>query len=452
MGEALETIPLEILVVEDDPETAATIAEILAEQGHSVSVEGRGDIALRRVSEQAVDLLISDIRLPGADGLTIFERIKQLRPSTAVILMSAHGSINEAVQAVKRDAANYLAKPFKMDELLGAVRDVASSHRFYAVAARAPEGPESMLIGESPAIVALREFVRTVANSDGPVLVTGETGTGKELVAETIHRLSRRREAPFVAVNCAAFADSLLEAELFGHERGAFTGATQAREGRFRTAHGGTLFLDEVGEIPRSAQAKLLRVLESGAVQPVGADHDCEVDVRVVSATNRDLRGDGADRFRDDLFYRLKMFHVHVPPLRERMSDLPLLVAHFMTSLADGVPPRIAPSAWAALAHYDFPGNVRELRNALGHALAVSAGAEIELRHLPPEFRSNGSAEPDSNAIQPLEQAGREFERDYLLRTLRATEWNKTRAAEMLGISRKTLWKKLKALGISKPS
>ncbi len=469
--DAIQT--LVILLVEDEPEIAEPIAEALRREGHHLTVVSHGDRALKRLDEEVYDLLICDIRLPGADGLSIFRKVREQQPEAKVILMSAYGSVAEAVAAVKDRAVDYLAKPFAMSELLGAVHQVGEERRLARSLAHARERVdtyegEAVIIGETPAMVSLVARIHAVADSDAPVLITGETGTGKELVARALHAQSSRRSKPFVEVNCAAFQDTLLEAELFGHERGAFTGAERRRDGRFRTADGGSLFLDEVGEMSPSAQAKMLRALQDGSFQPLGSSTTIKVDVRTIAATNVDLRSRIADgKFREDLFYRLKVFHLHVPSLRERRADLPLLAEYFCRELAAGTDPGpadavtrrtpvITPRAWAALSHYRFPGNVRELKHALRHALVLSGGSDIDLEHLPEEVRGRPSAEArnagvsvvGTASLQPLEAAQRQFEREYLLRALREADWNRTRVAQMLGISRKTLWQKLRRLGI----
>jgi two-component system, NtrC family, response regulator AtoC len=461
-----------ILLVEDEPEIAEPIAEALRREGHHLTVVSNGDRALKRLDEEVYDLLICDIRLPGADGLSIFRKVREQQPEAKVILMSAYGSVAEAVAAVKDHAVDYLAKPFAMSELLGAVNQVSDERRLARSLAHARERIDSydgdvVIIGETPAMVSLVARVRAVADSDAPVLITGETGTGKELVARALHGQSSRRARPFVEVNCAAFQDTLLEAELFGHERGAFTGAERRRDGRFRTADGGTLFLDEVGEMSPSAQAKMLRALQDGSFQPLGSSTTIKVDVRTIAATNVDLRSRISEgKFREDLFYRLKVFHLHVPALRERRADLPLLAEYFcrqMTASDAGADaserrvPVITPRAWAALSHYRFPGNVRELKHALRHALVLSNDGDIDLEHLPEEVRGRVGPETRGNggvaivgpaSLQPLEAAQRQFEREYLLRALREADWNRTRVAQLLGISRKTLWQKLRRLGI----
>ncbi|HKE15489.1 MAG TPA: sigma-54 dependent transcriptional regulator [Kofleriaceae bacterium] len=465
---------LAILLVEDEPEISEPIAEALRREGHHLTVVSHGDRALKRLDEEVYDLLVCDIRLPGADGLSIFRKVREQQPDAKVILMSAYGSVAEAVAAVKDRAVDYLAKPFAMSELLSAVHQVGEERRLARSLAHARERVDSyegaaIIIGETPAMVSLVARIRAVADSDAPVLITGETGTGKELVARALHAQSSRHGKPFVDVNCAAFQDTLLEAELFGHERGAFTGAERRRDGRFRTADGGTLFLDEVGEMSPSAQAKMLRSLQDGSFQPLGSSTTISVDVRTIAATNVDLRSRIAEgRFREDLFYRLKVFHLHVPALRERRADLPLLAEYFCRQLAagaEGAPaasdrrraPVITPRAWAALSHYRFPGNVRELKHALRHALVLSSGGDIDLDHLPEEVRGRSSPEARGSgsvpvvgpaSLQPLEAAQRQFEREYLLRALREADWNRTRVAQLLGISRKTLWQKLRRLGI----
>jgi DNA-binding NtrC family response regulator len=301
-------------------------------------------------------------------------------------------------------------------------------------------------------------LIEMVAQSDAPTLVTGESGTGKELVARMLHDRSARRDAPFVVVNCGALTETLIEAELFGHERGAFTGAVRKREGRFKAADGGTLFLDEVAELPLSAQTKLLRVLQEGSFEPIGTNTTVKVDVRVVSATHRNLRTRIADgQFREDLFYRINVIEIPLPPLRERPADLSALLQHFLQRFTPkGKPlPTVSPAAWAALARHGYPGNVRELSHAIEHAVVLSGGGEIALHHLPAgivaQTSSEGpSAEParTGGEIRPLQAAVKEFEREYLLRAIHQAGGKRVRAAEMLGISRKSLWEKLRVYNL----
>ena len=314
-------------------------------------------------------------------------------------------------------------------------------------------GEDQAVLGASPLIARVLDRIAMMAASDAPVLITGESGTGKELAARTLHRQSGRRDKPFVAVNCAAFPDTLLEAELFGHERGAFTGAVKRRVGRFTAAHGGTLLLDEVAEIPLLGQAKLLRVLQEGSFEPLGTNLTEVVDVRVVSATHENLRERVArGRFREDLYYRLNVLDLQMPSLRERREDLPVLMRHFIQHFTPhgSTAPAVSPRAWAALSGYGFPGNVRELAHVVERAVLFSRGADIDLDHLPPEIAGEAAAAPaGSGPLSPLAVAVRAFEHEYLLRALGATEGRRDRAAELLGISRKTLWEKLRAHGIS---
>jgi DNA-binding NtrC family response regulator len=445
--------PLEILVVEDEPDILESLEEVLGERGHHVTTANDGAAAMGWLDHRRFDVAICDVRLPKIDGMQIFQRIRRESPNSHVILMSAYGSVAEAVAAMKEKAAHYLSKPFSVDVLLALIEDVEQDRtlrRHHEALQAHEDDTSSAIMGDAPLMVRLRELIPTIAASDAAVLITGESGTGKELVAREIHARSRRARGPLVAVNCAAFPDSLLEAELFGHEKGAFTGAVGRREGRFQAAHNGTLFLDEVAEMSLAAQAKLLRVLEDGSVQPLGSNQSVPVSVRLISATNTDVRRAVEEgRLREDIYHRLKVFHLQIPALRERRSDLPLLINHFHRLFhgADAPPLRISPQAWAALKHYNFPGNVRELKHIVEHALVLSGGDEIDAEHLPEELRG----EPTSQSRRchlPLSDAMRAFERDYLLRTLARYDWHRGRTAEVLGISRKTLWQKLKAYGI----
>lgn len=372
--------------------------------------------------------------------------------------MTAYAAVADAVSAMKDGALDYLTKPFDVDELKVRVqrfgeRKALEAELHSARTALAQKDPSQIIVGRSPNMTRLLDLVQTIAESDAPVLITGESGTGKELVAKTIHQLSPRHAGAFVAVNCAAFPETLLEAELFGHERGAFTGAVKSRDGRFKAAHGGTLFLDEIAEIPPMAQAKLLRVLQEGYIEPLGTNRQVEVDVRVVSATHRNLKQwikEG--RFREDLYYRLNVLDVAIPPLRDRRGDMPILVEHFMKRMTrtGKEPPQIAPRAWAALSEYAFPGNVRELEHAIQRAVVLSRGSEIDLSHLPDDiagpFREERQAATQpTEGVRPLQVAIKEFEHQYLLRALAAADGKKARAADMLGISRKNLWEKLRS-------
>jgi DNA-binding NtrC family response regulator len=449
---------LRVLLVEDDPDVREAVATGLRDAGHDVTEVTDGQVALDQVAATSFDLVVTDVKLPHADGFAIFQKAREVAPRTAVILMTSFGSTSDAVAAMKRGAYDYLVKPFDVDELVIRVQGLAEKkaleRELSEARARLAGASDVDIVGASPQIRSLLALLSTVARSDAPVLVTGETGTGKELVATRLHALSDRRAKAFVAVSCAAFPETLLEAELFGHERGAFTGAVKKRDGRFKLANGGTLFLDEVAEIPLPSQAKLLRVLQEGVYEPLGSNTSVRVDVRIVSATHRDLKkriAEGA--FREDLYYRLNAVNLHVPPLRERPSDLPLLVNHFLRRFAP--PPQAIPEvsldAWRALSLYPFLGNIRELGHAIQHAVLLAGDATIEVAHLPPDVTavSLAASKPDARAIRPLSSVIKQAEREYILHTLAVAHGKRTRAAELLGISRKNLWEKLNAHGIS---
>lgn len=449
---------LEILLADDEPSIRLTTTDALEDMGHRVTLAKDGAEALELLNHHTFDLVITDIRMPKVDGLTVFKHVRTHAPSTDVVLITAYAAVSDAVEAMKEGAYDYLTKPFDLEEIKLRVTRIAHKrsleHDLHSAREQlARRDPEQIIIGRSAQMVRLLDLVGTLAVSDAPVLVTGESGTGKELVAKTLHRLSPRHNHPFIAVNCAAFPETLLEAELFGHEQGAFTGAVKNREGRFKAAHGGTLFLDEIAEIPPMAQAKLLRVLQEGVIEPLGTNHPIEVDVRVVSATHRNLKERiQQGLFREDLYYRLNVLDVPIPPLRERSGDLQILVEHFLQQLSgpNQPPPAIAPRAWAALSDYAFPGNVRELEHAIQRALVLSRGHEIDLIHLPEDITGISIFQADAlpetpSTIRPLAQALKEFEKTYLQRALDESEGKKAKTAELLGISRKNLWEKLRA-------
>ena len=388
---------LDILLVDDEPDFRVLVGDALRDAGHRVSLAANGAEGLTQISSNVFDVMICDIRLPKVDGLTLFRRVRQESPGTDVILITAHAAINDAVSALKEGAYDYLTKPFDLDEIVLQLQRIATQRALKRELEQARAelsqrksngaGPgPGAIIGRSPPMLRLSDRIETIAQSDAPVLITGESGTGKELVARTLHDRSSRRNKPFIAVNCAAFPETLLEAELFGHERGAFTGAVKRRDGRFKAADGGTLLLDEIAEVPLPAQAKLLRVLQEGTVEPLGTNESTRVDVRIISATHRNLRERIKEgRFREDLYYRLNVLDIEIPPLRERRGDLPLLLQYFLNKFTQpGKPPStISPRAWAVLSQYHFPGNVREFAHAIEHAVVLAGGGEIEVEHLP---------------------------------------------------------------------
>jgi DNA-binding NtrC family response regulator len=454
---------MDILLIDDEPEMRLVLEEALRDADHRVVVASDGLEGLNHTRSKVFDVVICDVRIPQMDGLTLFRCIRQESPSTEVILMTAYGEVADAVAALKQGAFDYLTKPFDVDELLLQLKRIAEYRALRSELEQArvqlsgPKG-EVTLVGQSPAMRRVNSLIDMVAGSDAPVLISGESGTGKELVARMLHERNARRAKPFVVVNCGALSETLIEAELFGHERGAFTGAVKKREGRFKAADGGTVFLDEIAELPLSAQAKLLRVLQEGTFEPLGTNATARVDVRVISATHRNLReriAEGA--FREDLYYRVNVIEIPLPPMRERLGDLSLLVQYFLQRFTpSGRPlPTVSAAAWAALSQHQYPGNVRELSHALEHAVVLSGGGQIDLRHFPVSIShqgvSSGGADPGHPVpeIRPLHIALREFEREYLLRAMAQASSKRVRAAELLGISRKSLWEKLRLHGIS---
>jgi DNA-binding NtrC family response regulator len=461
---------LEILVAEDDPEVREMLCDALEDAGHSVEAAGDGEAALALARTRHFDVVVTDVQMPKMDGLTLFGHLRKESPDSGVVIITSHGDIAQAVTAMKNGAHDYVAKPFSVEELLVRLERVGVERALrreldQARATLSNLDPGAVLIGQSPPMRRLLGIIETVAGTAAAALVTGESGTGKELVARMLHDLGPRREGPFVALNCGALTESLIEAELFGHERGAFTGAERKRDGRFKAADGGTLFLDEIAELPAAAQAKLLRVLQEGTFEPIGSTTPVKVDVRVVSATHRDLRARISEGlFREDLYYRINVIEIAVPPLRDRPADLALLAQHFLQRFSPpGRPlPAISPEAWAALAAHSWPGNVRELSHAIQHAVVMSGGAEIQTDHLPSSLVPTPppdlpSAIPvvevvETTSIHPLGEAVRAFEREYLTRVLTHAKARKGQIADALGISRKTLWEKVRAYGIESPA
>jgi DNA-binding NtrC family response regulator len=445
---------LNILLVDDEPDLRASLGQVLRDEGHAVDLASDGEAAIARLAAQPFHLVVSDVRLPKLDGLTLLRRIRKDFPSTEVLIMTAYGSIGDAVTAMKDSAVDYLTKPFDLSHFMTAVERIedrcrARDEQARTRAAHPSACPSPTLVGRCPAILEVTDKIDAIADTLATVLLTGENGTGKELVARALHERSGRRERPFVTVNCAAVPPSLIEAELFGHERGAVAGGVKRRDGRFKAADGGTLFLDEVGELPLETQARLLGVLQDGEITPVGSDVTVKVDVRVVSATNRELATLVAEgRFREDLHARLKVFDLRLPPLRERKGDLALLVEQFLRELTpEGEPPGLSSAAWAALGAHAFPGNVRELRHAVQHASILARGEQIQLAHLPPEIAGR-DADTASGAAHSLVEAMEQYEKEIIMRTIRGTGERRQRAAKLLGISRKSLWKKLTKYGL----
>lgn len=443
-----------VLIVDDERPTREGLARALG-AAYRVLLAESGERALDILAAEPVDVVLSDLRMPGIDGLTLLRRILARQPQPAVLLLTAYGNVETAVEAVKAGAYDFLTKPVDLDRLdlvlrrALEAREVRNENRRLREQLDVRYGIEH-IIGQSPAMQEVLAMVRQVAPTRSTVLIEGESGTGKEMIAQAIHRLSPRRDGPFVAVHCAALAPTLLESELFGHERGAFTGAVERRIGRFEMADGGTLFLDEVGEIAPSIQVKVLRVLEERRFERVGGTAPVDVDVRLVAATNRDLRAMvAAGTFREDLFFRLHVVAIRLPPLRERAGDIPLLAARFAEELAaaNGMPPpRIAPEAMDALSAYPWPGNVRELRNTIERMVVLARSDTLGTADLPAEIRSAAGAVGAGPAVDGLTIEA--AERRLIEAALAATGGSRARAAERLGISRRTLHRKLERYGL----
>jgi two-component system NtrC family response regulator len=436
-----------ILVADDDAAFRSLVVEILTAAGYSTLSARDGQEALQLASQETVDLVLADQRMPAVDGLELTERLRSGSSPPAVIVITAYGTIPQAVEAVRRGAADYLTKPLESPEALrAAVRRVLRQ--------RSPRPAGSTgFISRNPAVLEMLALADRVAATDATVLLTGESGTGKELLARRLHARSARAGGPFVAVNCAALPAELAESELFGHARGAFTGATERRRGRFEQANGGTLFLDEIGDLSLAIQAKLLRAIQERVIEPVGGSRPESVEFRLISATNRDLKGEAAaGRFRDDLYFRLAVVSLQLPPLRERPEDLELLVPALVESLGQGLNldrPALEPRAMERLRAHDWPGNVRELRNVLERALIVSQSGQVSLSDLPPlEARGPVAGVADLSSSGPAQFTLAERERQAVLEALEKTGGHRERAAQSLGISVRTLYTRLRQYGI----
>jgi len=459
-----------LLLVEDEGPLRQAVAEQLADRGFSVEQAETGEAALARLAEFAFDVIVTDLRLPGIDGSAVVEAAVARYPDIIAIVVTGYGTVKDAVQAIKRGAADFVNKPFQIDELLHALDSALERRRLksenaYLRAQLQERYRFEGVVGKGRAMARVFQLLETVAPTNSTILITGETGTGKEVVARAIHHSSPRRLFRFVALNCTAIPETLLEAELFGHVRGAFTGAIGNRQGRLEQAHKGTLFLDEVGTMSTALQTKLLRVLQEREFERVGDSHTTKVDVRVIAATNSDLTRMVADgQFREDLFYRLNVIPVELPPLRERKEDIPLLVQHFLDKFravdpAGGQPRAaitVAQDAIRRLMAYSWPGNVRQLENAIERAVAISAGRpQIDAADLPVEIQQ---AEPALPSTVSLPEDGLDLdvfiahvERELIERSLERTGGNKGRAAKLLNLKRTTLVEKLKRLGKQSP-
>jgi DNA-binding NtrC family response regulator len=453
-----------VLVVDDEKNIRKTLRMVLESEGYAVAEAETAEQALELLRSEPVDLGLFDIRLPGMDGLTLLGRARELWRDLPVIVVSGHADTPDVVEAMRRGAADFLGKPIDRERVAVSARNALSrrslEERVAALAARERRFDDEML-GDSPAMGRLRAEIAKVAPTGGRVLILGESGTGKELIAQEIHRQSRRAAGPFVKVNCAAIPGELIESELFGHEKGSFSGAAARRRGQFEVAHGGTLFLDEIGDMSPAAQAKVLRALETGEITRVGGERGLQVDVRVIAATNKVLEAEVREgTFRQDLYFRLNVVPITAPALRDRLDDVPLLAERFLgLALRDNDlrPKPVDPAVHQRLGQYRWPGNVRELRNVC-ERMAIMSGDRIQLGDVPDYVGPRPAASPPAGGGADLSRYGevplkelRELvERDYILRKLEAHDWNVTQAAQALGVERTNLHKKLKQLGLSR--
>jgi DNA-binding NtrC family response regulator len=469
IGSLTETAPAvrrgTVLVVDDEEGVRASVRAILEETCEVLEAED-GAGALEVLRTHTVDLVMLDQRMPGEAGIDLLPRIKAFDPSIVVVLATAVYDVRTAVLAMQRGAYDYVVKPFDVDDIVMLAQRVLEKRALErevlllrsALAGDPWDGRAAFegLVGRNPQMVRIYQLVSQIAETPSTVLITGESGTGKELIARAVHRRSARRERPFVAINVAAIPDTLIESELFGHEKGAFTGAHARRAGKFELAQGGTVFLDEIGSLRLDLQTRLLRVLQEREVERVGGVRPVPVDVRIVAATNVNLRQAVRERtFREDLFYRLNVVHIEVPPLRDRRDDIPLLVDHFVQKLARECRRdvrAVSAGALETLVRYDWPGNVRELENVIHRAVVLARGPVLQLQDIPLDVAlpETGARLAEDTGL-PLREACEQFERQYVLRVLERVRWNVSRAARLLGVHRNTVLAKLAAWGIRRP-
>jgi two-component system, NtrC family, response regulator AtoC len=446
-----------IIVCDDDAGMRETLQAVLTDDGYDVCVAANGADALAQLHKQPFQVMLLDLRMPDSNGIELLPRIKQLAPDMAVIIMTAYGTIKNAVEAVHQGAFDFVTKPFELEDVRGTIKkafqmqDLTEENRELRRMLRENVVLKD-IIGSSPQMQAVFEIIRKVVNYDVTILIYGQSGTGKELVAEAIHYNSARRNKPFIKLNCAVLPETLLESELFGYEKGAFTGATASKPGRFELAEGGTLFLDEIGDTSQAMQSKLLRVLEEKEFERVGGRETLKSDVRVLAATNKDLKKEvEAKRFREDLYHRLNVVSLYLPALRERVDDIPLLVNHFLKELNLLFQKNfvaVSPEAMQCLVNYSWPGNIRELKNMLQKAVLLGEGSTLLIEHLPEEIRKNAEVPVPAQGGTKGGVTLDEMERSHILRVLREAGWNQTRASEILKIHRNTLREKIKKFNL----
>ncbi|HDQ45381.1 MAG TPA: sigma-54-dependent Fis family transcriptional regulator [bacterium] len=443
-----------VLIIDDEQDFCRSVERMLSKAGYAVQSVYTATEGLRGLQSGDIRLVLLDHMLPDINGMDLLPRLLADYPQIPVILMTSAASLGQAVEAAKTGAYDYLEKPFERNRLLLSIRNalVYADTRRERDRYREACADQFEMVGRSDGICRVRTLIEKVAGRDISVLITGESGTGKELVARALHNQSNRSEKPFVRLNCAAIPENLLESEMFGHEKGAFTGAHTSRPGRFFTAHEGTLFLDEIGEMSPGIQAKLLRTLESGEIQRVGSEKPVTCDVRVLTATNKDLRDRvSKNLFREDLYYRLNVVKIHLPPLRERKEDIPLLLEFFITRTAmkEGIIPlRLAPSAVHYLCGYAWPGNVREMEHFVSRMMVLHSGSYVDLQHVREFLGEEAAFRYDNQESGTLRTARDDFERNYIRAALAQAGGNVTRAAENLGIDRRNLYRKMEGLGM----
>jgi len=451
-----------ILVADDDASIRSLLKQLLSDEGYSVVEATTGTEVVEKVKETNPDLVIMDVRMPELDGIEALSKLKVSSPKTSVLIMTAFGSSNNAIRAMELGAFDYITKPFELDKISHTVKRVIEYRDLTSEVQVLRDEISSLvqterIVGNSPAMQEVYKTVGKVAKADATVLITGESGTGKELVAEALHYNSNRRSGPIVKVSCAALPETLLEAELFGHEKGSFTGAMTQRRGRFEMDDKGTIFLDEIGEMSLPMQTKLLRVLQERKIERVGSSLPIKVDIRIICATNKDLqRQVEQQKFRDDLFYRLNVINIHMPPLRDRKEDIPALVEHFLAKhrySATAQPAAISEEALKRLMEYEWPGNVRELENVVERAVVLSRGQIITSRELPfGDHEVDGHEEEGGDEVSVeksfFKKSVAQFEKDLIMKALRDATGNRSKAAEMLGIYRRLLYAKIKEYGL----
>ena len=447
-----------ILIVDDEETHCRMLETVLSAEGYETTSVLDGRAAIDAVKAEFFDLILMDIRMAHVGGIEALEQIKTLNPEIPILMMTAYSSVATAVKAMKSGAYDYLTKPLDIDELILLVEKALKHTRLEKENLLLKEQLGSRfdfsnIIGRSAAMKQMLETVALVAPSEATVLIQGESGTGKELIANAIHQNSPRKDQPLIKINCAALPETLLESELFGHEKGAFTGAAGPRKGRFQMAHKGTIFLDEIAEMPMALQSKILRVLQEREFEPIGSSRTIKVDTRIITATNNDLHEEIlAKRFREDLFYRINVVSITAPPLRERQEDIPLLADYFMKIYTEKNKKPITgftPRAMDTLTRHDWPGNVRELENAVERAVIMSRGQLIAVENLPGKLSNGAVLARERETTEPPQQSLKQVEKEMILRVLEENEGNRTHAAQALGISRRTLQMKLKEYGVN---